>query len=53
MIFEVVYKNEIIKRFDISQDIWSQFGIQDKNTRKKLVLFEVEHIDDPVKLRLQ
>ena len=48
MIFEVVYKNEIIKRFDISQDIWSQFGgIQDKNTRKKLVLFEVEHIDDP------
>ena len=32
MIFEVVSKNEIFERFNISQDFWSQFGVQDKNT---------------------
>ena len=47
MIFEVISKNKIINRFDVLHDFWDKFNVQDKNTKKRMTLFETEHIDDP------
>ena len=46
IIFEVLVKTELFKRFDTSHDFWKKFDAQKPKRQKKLGLYEVEHIDD-------
>ena len=46
----MISSNEILKRFHTSHKFWAKFDVQDEKTRKKLGLFEVEHIDDPCQI---
>ena len=44
--------NHIFKRFDTSHKSWEKFEATDEKTRKKLGLFETEHIDDPCEIKI-
>ena len=44
IIFEVMVNSKILKRLDLSDDFWAQFGVQDKKLKKQVGLFEVENI---------
>ena len=46
VIFEVITANKVLNRFDTSHTYWEKFSAQVEKTRKKLGLFEIEHIDD-------
>ena len=47
IIFEVITNNKIVNRFEVSHDYWKKYNVQDKDTKKRLGIFEIEHIDDP------
>ena len=47
IIFEVIVKTRIFKRFDTSHSFWKKFDAQKPKRPKKLGLYEVENIDDP------
>ena len=47
VIFEVIKANDIVNRFDTSHKYWDRFSIRDEKTRKRIGLFEIEHIEDP------
>ena len=47
IIFEIMTKTEIFKRFDTSHSFWKKFDAQKPKRPKKLGLYEVENIDDP------
>ena len=47
IIFEVIVKTEMYKRFDTSHHFWKRFDSQKPNGQKELGLYEIEHIDDP------
>ena len=38
-------KSKISERLDLSDDFWDQFGIQNKNLKKQVGLFEIESIN--------
>ena len=44
IIFEVMTNSKILKRLDLSDDFWAEFGVQDKKLKKQVGLFEVENI---------
>ena len=51
---DVIFEDrDFIKRFHTSHEFWSKFNVRNETTRKQLGLFEVEHIDDPVKSQLR
>ena len=52
IIFEVISQNDIIKRFDTSNEYWEKFGVRDKTLEKKLGYFEIESIDNPCQIVL-
>ena len=45
-IFECLKKSKILNRLDLSDDFWKQFEIYDHNTKKVMVLFEMENINN-------
>ena len=47
IIFEVIVKTEIFKRFDTSHPFWKKFDAHRPKSQKKLGLYEVKNIDDP------
>lgn len=47
IIFEVIVKTEILKRFDTSHPFWKNFNAQKAKIQKKLGLYEIENVDDP------
>ena len=49
VIFDVISSNDVLKKFDTSHKFWERFNVRDKKNskKKKLGLFEIEHIDDP------
>ena len=52
VVFEVITSNNIFKRFDMPHKFWEKFNTRDEKTRKKLDLFEIEHIDDPCEITI-
>ena len=47
IIFEVIVKTVIYKRFDSCHPFWDNFKAQRPNTKKQLGLYEIQHIDNP------
>ena len=51
IIFAVIVKTEIFKRFDTSHPFWKKFDAfkpkRQKKKKKKISLCEIKHIDDP------
>ena len=47
ILFEIMVKTEIFKRFDTSHSFWKKFDAQKPKRQKKLGLYEVENIDNP------
>ena len=47
IIFEVVLKSKICKRFDTSYEFWDIFRARKESRRKKLGYFEIENIINP------
>ena len=47
IIFKVVVKSKIYKRFDSSQKFWNFFGARKESRRKKLGYYKMENIDNP------
>ena len=47
IIFEVLVKSKIYKRFDRSHEFWNLFGARKESRRKKLGYYEIENIDNP------
>ena len=47
VIFEVIVKTKIFKRFDTSHPFWENFHSRKPKRQKKLGLYEVERIDNP------
>ena len=47
IIFEVIVSSKILNRLDLSDDFWEQFGVQNKELKKKVGLFETESISIP------
>ena len=47
IIFEVLITSKILSRLDLSDDFSGQFGVQDKNLKKQVGLFEAESINVP------
>ena len=45
--FEVMIKNRLFDRTDLSADYWEQFKVQNKKLKKQVGLFEIENIDKP------
>ena len=45
--FEVMIKNRLFDRTDLSADYWEQFKAQNKKLKKQVGLFEIENIDKP------
>ena len=43
--FEVIIKNRLFDRTDLSADYWEQFKVQNKKLKKQVGLFEIENID--------
>ena len=47
IIFEVFVSSKILSRLDLSDAFWEQFGVQNKELKKKVGLFETESINVP------
>ena len=47
IIFEVIVKTSIYKRFDSSHPFWDNFKAQRPKTKQKIRLVRTEHIDNP------
>ena len=47
IIFEVFISSKILSRLDLADDFWEQFGVQNKELKKKVGLFETESINVP------
>ena len=47
IIFEVFVSSKILSRLDLADDFWEQFGVQNKELKKKVGLFETESINVP------
>ena len=47
VLFEVIVENEILHRFDTSQEFWKNYSDRNKSLKKKLGYFSIERIDDP------
>ena len=47
IIFEVIVKSKIYKRFDTSHKFWDIFGIRKESRRKKLGYYKIENISNP------
>ena len=47
VIFEVIVKTEIFKRFDTCHSFWENFNARKSKRQKKLGLYEVERIGNP------
>lgn len=47
IIFEVMVKTEMFKRFDTSHSFWKKCDAQKQKRQEKLDLYEVKKIDDP------
>ena len=52
IIFEVTISSEIYKRFDFADEFWDIFRERKEHKRKKLVYYEIEHVDNPCVLTL-
>ena len=52
IIFEVTISSEIYKRFDFADEFWDIFRESKEHKRKKLVYYEIEHVDNPCVLTL-
>ena len=46
IIFEVLTKSKIIESLDLSDDFWEQSGVQNKNLKNQVGLYEVENIEN-------
>ena len=46
ILFIVIKNSDILKRFDLSDESWMKFGVQNEKTRKQMGLFEIESICD-------
>ena len=47
VLFEVIVKTDIYKRFDTSHPFWDNFNPRKPKRQKKLGLYEVERVDNP------
>ena len=47
IIFKVIVQNDIINRFDTSNEFWEKFLARDKILEKKLGYFDIESINNP------
>ena len=47
IIFEVFVSSKVLGRLDLADDFWEQFGVQNKELKKKVGLFETESINVP------
>ena len=47
IIFELFVLSKILSRLDLSDNFWEQFGVQNKELKKKVGLFETESINVP------
>ena len=47
ILFERFSKNDILRRFDKSDNFWKQFNVHNSSNKKVLGLYEVESTDDP------
>ena len=47
VLFEVIVKTDIYKRFDTSHPIWDNSNPRKPKRQKKLGLYEVERVDNP------
>ena len=45
IILKVMIKSRIFERLDLSEDLWDQFGVQNKKLKKQFGLFEIESIN--------
>ena len=45
IIFRVMLKVKIFKRFDLSDDFWDQFGVQNRKLKKQVRLVDIEFIN--------
>ena len=46
IIFEVLTQSSILKRLDLSDGFWTQFGVCNPRLKKQVVLYETESIDN-------
>ena len=46
LIFEILKWSKIIKRLDLPDEFWEQFGVCDKKLKKQVGLYEIENIDN-------
>ena len=46
LIFEILKQSKIIKRFDLSDELWDQFKICDVKLKKQMDLYEIENTDN-------
>ena len=47
VIFEIIVKTDIYKRFDASHPFWEKFNARKPKRQKTLCLYEVERVDNP------
>ena len=47
VIFEIIVKTDIYKRFDTSHPFWEKFNARKPKRQKKIGLYEVERVDNP------
>ena len=47
VIFEVILKTKLFKRFDTSHAFWEKFNVRKPKKKKKLGIYEFERVDNP------
>ena len=53
ILFEVIVKTDIYKRFDTFHSFWDNFNARKPKRQKKLGLYEVERVDNPCYITLE
>ena len=53
ILFEVIVKTDIYKRFDTFHPFWDNFNARKPKRQKKLGLYEVERVDNPCYITLE
>ena len=46
VMFEVIFQNDIISRFDTTNEFLDKFNVRDKTLEKKLGYFEIQSVDN-------